>query len=178
MSVYTATVKVYCVLHLVFAALTDMIPVIPEQYLFGFQIFLNDQVNAISAIDLMERPATKSVAHLSWFHSMLIFEILFQVPVLILILMSLSGAKNGGKSNSLYKYRHLLQVIYGTHVATTMIPVLGYIYSVIHTVPLYNQVMLALMYVPFAAMPLIMAVVGTNNLLAQIDSSGRQKKRN
>ncbi|OMJ25756.1 hypothetical protein AYI70_g676 [Smittium culicis] len=120
----------------------------------------------------MLRPATKNLSHLSWFHSLLVFELLFQVPLLILILLTLSNTPNSfglAFNGTLHKSRNLLQVIYGTHTATTMIPVLGYIYSVAHTAPIANQITLVLMYLPFSILPLIMAIVSSLKLLKQLD---------
>ncbi|OMJ30256.1 hypothetical protein AYI69_g207 [Smittium culicis] len=127
----------------------------------------------------MLRPATKDLSHLSWFHSMLIFELIFQVPLLILILLTLSHTPNRTNlafNRALHKCRNLFQIIYGTHTATTMIPVLGYIYSVSYSAPIANQITLVLMYLPFAILPLIMAIVSSLKLLEQLDAKSSTSK--
>ncbi|KAJ1306872.1 hypothetical protein OPQ81_007857 [Rhizoctonia solani] len=118
----------------------------------------------------------------TWFYTFLVLEELFQLPLFILGIYML-------RKNS--PYTPILLAVYGSHVTTTMAPVLATFLATPSTgssasekVVRFSSLnssqlsMLLSSYIPFLVIPLLMAIDGTRRLVQQVNRVQRLEKAN
>ncbi|KAH7335214.1 transmembrane protein 6/97 [Rhizoctonia solani] len=116
----------------------------------------------------------------TWFYTFLVIEELFQLPLFILGIYLL-------RKNS--PYTPILLTVYGSHVTTTMAPVLATLLATPRAIPgvvdkvtdfaLLNSSQLSMLlssYIPFLAIPLVMAIDGTRRMVHLINRSQKLEK--
>ncbi|CAE6359350.1 unnamed protein product [Rhizoctonia solani] len=116
----------------------------------------------------------------TWFYTFLVIEELFQLPLFILGIYLLR------KDSS---YTPILLTVYGSHVTTTMAPVLATLLSTPRTVTnaiekaaefsSLNSSQLSMLlssYIPFLIIPLVMAIDGTRRLVQQVNRVQKLEK--
>ncbi|CAE7085372.1 unnamed protein product [Rhizoctonia solani] len=116
----------------------------------------------------------------TWFYTFLVIEELFQLPLFILGIYML-------RKNS--SYTSILLTVYGSHVTTTMAPVLATLLATPKTISnviekasdfsSLNSSQFAILlssYIPFLIIPLVMAVDGTRRLVQQVHQIQKLEK--
>ncbi|PVU99099.1 hypothetical protein BB560_004683 [Smittium megazygosporum] len=165
MTLYDTVVSTYSLIHLISLSVTDLVPITPDRFLFAFQKTLNSiLVNTYKDL-LMDPKATG----LAWFHGLLASEAVIQTPLLIMILL-----QKNTKITCLSKYKDLIHLVYGCHVATTMIPTLSHL--IFGTDLQSNEILVLLsMYLPFALIPAWMVIKNVHNIMLVLDKSTIKK---
>ncbi|CAE6474849.1 unnamed protein product [Rhizoctonia solani] len=116
----------------------------------------------------------------TWFYTFLVIEELFQLPLFILGIYLL-------RQNS--PYTPILLTVYGSHVTTTMAPVLATLLATPRAIPGVVQKvndfsslnssqlsMLLSSYIPFLIIPLVMAIDGTTRMVHLINRIQKLEK--
>ncbi|KAJ2471904.1 Transmembrane protein 97 [Coemansia sp. RSA 2322] len=85
---------------------------------------------------------------MTWFHSLLFCELVLQLPFFFYAAWALW-------TNS--PRRHAPLLVYGVHVVTTMVPILGTLYGGNIDRPCGIRILLASIYLPYLLIPLSMA---------------------
>ncbi|PVZ97932.1 hypothetical protein BB558_006095 [Smittium angustum] len=155
---YNQTVLLYSIIHLLFSFITDVTPLISEKNLPKLHLYLNDIITTKFNDPFMKRNAPDMI----WFRSMLVAEMVIQIPLLIMIIFGLTRNKKPSK------YTNLLHLVYGLHVSTTMIPVVGHLLCAPELTNM-EKTMLFGMYLPFAIVPFVMTIFSLKGIIVQLN---------
>ncbi|KAJ2078960.1 Transmembrane protein 97 [Coemansia sp. RSA 988] len=138
----------YFVSHIPITLLIDVQPLLPPsmipQMLLGLNRLLTDTLGDPFMIVGLGHP------ELVWFRSMLVCELALQLPFFFYAVWALWTD---------CPRRHLALLVYGVHVSTTMVPVLGTLVRGEINRTCGERMLLASIYLPYLLIPLSMALV-------------------
>ncbi|KAJ2904867.1 Transmembrane protein 97 [Coemansia aciculifera] len=104
---------------------------------------------------------------MTWFRSLLVCELVLQLPFFFYATWALWA-------NS--PRRHVPLLVYGVHVATTMVPILGTLYCGDIDRSCGTRAMLAGIYLPYLLIPLVMAYESYTHCAAALVPAQKSKK--
>ncbi|PIA17643.1 transmembrane protein 97 [Coemansia reversa NRRL 1564] len=138
----------YFVSHIPITLLIDVQPLLPPdmipQVLHGVNRLLTETLGDPFMI------VGAGHSELVWFRSMLLCELILQLPFFFYAVWALWTDN---------PHRHLPFLVYGVHVSTTMIPVLGTLVRGEINRTCGERMLLASMYLPYLLVPLSMALI-------------------
>ncbi|KAJ2823263.1 Transmembrane protein 97 [Coemansia erecta] len=138
----------YFITHIPTTIVVDVLPLLPTELiprpLYTLNQFLTTTVgDPFMVIDPLR-------TDLVWFRSLLVCELLLQLPFFFYAVWALWNKS---------PQRHLMLLVYGVHVATTMAPILGMLVFGDIDRSCGERVRLGAMYLPYLVIPLVMAGV-------------------
>ncbi|KAJ2370471.1 Transmembrane protein 97 [Coemansia sp. RSA 2607] len=155
----------YFVSHIPITLLVDVVPLFPSEripsFMLGLNRFLTQQLND----PFMVIGTTRS--DMTWFRSLLACELVFQLPFFFYAAYAIWN----GSSR-----RHAPLLVYGTHVSTTMVPVLGMLAFGDIGRTFNQRLMLAGLYLPYLLIPLSMVIVSFKQCAKAIAETQAKKK--
>eukprot|EP00126_Sphaerothecum_destruens_P007905 Sdes_comp20030_c0_seq2m12792 len=152
--------------HIPITILFDSRVIFPQSYYPKFACQLFDWYISNFHDPIMTPP------HPPWLSAIILFELIFQLPFFFVAVYALTQKKNWIKTPG---------IIYGSHVITTMIPVLAHLF---HNSTPTNLPILLGFYLPYLILPTLWVVVllsSSNQIFRKSDSSLKKtqpKKRN
>ncbi|KAJ2492424.1 Transmembrane protein 97 [Coemansia sp. RSA 2050] len=157
---------VYFVSHIPITLLIDAQPLVPAglvpKALLSLTGFLTDVLG-----DPFMVVGPRARSDMTWFRSLLASELLLQMPFFFYAAWALW-------TNC--PRRHLPLLVYGVHVATTMIPILGTLYRGDIDRPCGTRAMLAGIYMPYLLIPLAIAYESYTHCAAVLSAAAKPKK--
>ncbi|KAJ2719847.1 hypothetical protein GGI07_004966 [Coemansia sp. Benny D115] len=158
---------VYFVSHIPITVLVDVVPLFPKHLVPGLLLDINHFLTAVLGDPFMVAGPTRS--DMAWFRSMLLCELLFQLPFFFYAVAAVWRRST---------FRHLPLVVYGAHVSTTMVPILGTLAVGDIDRSSSQRLFLASMYIPYLLIPLTMAVDSFISCARVFASSASKLKSN
>ncbi|KAJ1735140.1 hypothetical protein LPJ61_000703 [Coemansia biformis] len=138
----------YFATHIPTTLLVDVLPLAPADAIPAPLLALNGFLTGALGDPFMVIGQART--DLTWFRSMLACELALQLPFFFYAVWALwTGCPR----------RHLPLLVYGTHVSTTMVPILGTLIRGAIDRTCRERWLLAAMYLPYLLLPLSMAVV-------------------
>ncbi|KAJ2781431.1 Transmembrane protein 97 [Coemansia interrupta] len=153
----------YFVSHIPITLLVDVVPLFPSERIPAFMLGLNRFLTEQLSDPFMVIGTTRS--DMTWFKSLLACELVFQLPFFFYAAYAIWNRSPA---------RHAPLLVYGAHVSTTMVPILGVLAFGDIERTLNQRLMLGGLYLPYLLIPLSMAFVSFGQCARAI--SGRQTK--
>ncbi|ORX67381.1 hypothetical protein DL89DRAFT_269214 [Linderina pennispora] len=145
----------YFASHIPITLAVDLMPLLPRALVPGPLLALNTFLTQTLRDPFMVIDDTRT--DLTWFRSFLACELVFQLPFFFYALkLLLAGSPR----------RHPWLAVYGAHVVTTMVPILATLAFNITDRTVSEKLMLAMMYGPYLAIPLLMVATSLPHCLA------------
>ncbi|KAJ2745214.1 Transmembrane protein 97 [Coemansia sp. BCRC 34301] len=157
----------YFASHIPITLFIDTQPLVPIDYIPRALLYLNSILtNGLG--DPFMVIGSRARSDMTWFRSLLVCELVLQLPFFFYAAWALWT--NNPR-------RHAPLLVYGVHVATTMVPILGTLYRGDIDRPCTTRAMLAGIYLPYLLIPLAMAYESyTHCAAALLSARGKPKK--
>ncbi|KAJ1724976.1 Transmembrane protein 97 [Coemansia erecta] len=157
----------YFVSHIPITLLVDVVPLFSSERIPAFMLGLNRFLTEQLSDPFMVIGTTRS--DMTWFRSLLACELVFQLPFFFYAAYAIWNR---------FPSRHAPLLVYGAHVSTTMVPILGMLAFGDIDRTLNQRLMLAGLYLPYLLIPLSMAFVSFGHCAKAIVESQAKRKTN
>ncbi|KAJ2019195.1 Transmembrane protein 97 [Coemansia sp. S680] len=156
----------YFVSHIPITLLIDVVPIFPIELIPNALISLNSLLTDVLGDPFMGI-GSRARSDMTWFRSLLVCELVLQLPFFFYAVWALW-------TNC--PRRHAPLLVYGVHVATTMVPVLGMLFRGNVDRSCNTRAMLAGIYMPYLLIPLAMAYESFKHCVSALSASTKSKK--
>ncbi|KAJ2717197.1 Transmembrane protein 97 [Coemansia spiralis] len=135
----------YFASHIPITLLVDVVPLLPENAIPAPLLALNGHLTGVLGDPFMVVGPART--DLTWFRSMLVCELVLQLPFFFYAVWALWTSS---------PRRHLPLLVYGVHVSTTMVPILGTLLRGAIDRTCRERALLAALYLPYLLIPLLL----------------------
>lgn len=138
--------------HIIFTLLTDLQAIFKPHYPQILQDLVTNYASTLND-PLMSEPFEL------WFQSLVVCELLFQVPYFFIAVYVLSNY-----DKEYPRWFQMSSILYGSHTATTLVPILPTIwFRDEEEAPLHLRLALLAIYLPYLLFPLSIALIAAND---------------